>query len=90
MTTMTERKVSYDACIDFAPEGGFDLTICRTIPSGISGPFATLQLNPVTNAIEDIILEANMVLLDHGYFPSEKWRVHQNGIVWADLIKFND
>lgn len=81
--------VTFDACIDFDPEGGFNVTVCRSMTSGISGPFGTYKLDPVTDAIEDIINDANLVLLDNGYISTEKWRVHQNGIVWSDLVSIH-
>lgn len=86
MTTTT--RVTYQAAIEM--EAGVPkMTIIRDVVSGICSPIKSVILEPVTNEILHIILEAERTLIDEGYFSNSQWTLHPNGI-FADVIKIND
>ena len=87
MSTITD--VTYQAAIESQGGEAFTLTIIRDISSGICAPIRTIALEPVSNEVLHVTLEASRVLLDNGYFANSQWTLHPNGI-FADIIKIND
>ena len=85
MTTIT--GTTYQAAIEI--EGGaIKMTIIRDVTAGICAPIKSITLEPVSNEIMHVMLEAERALIDAGYFTNSAWTLHTNGI-FADIIKFN-